>query len=306
MRFTEEEKLTIMAEGEKTGVKTVCAKYAISDQTYRDWRYKALGIKPRKHLSSAKRLRVLREGEKNGVRVACAKYGISDQTYRVWRYEAQGIKPRKHFSLRKKLKILEEGCRKGIYRTCAAYHIDPVTYYNWKRRFGFTKSPKAGGWPKKQLSRTEKLRILEEGYQNGINQVCTVHRIHPMTYYRWKKALGYSKSRRRGRSRRFSREEVLAIVKEAEETSTKAVCEKYKISPSRYTVLHYEVTGIPLVKRFSLEEKRRILEEGYQNGIYRVCNARQIHPTTTYYYWKKCWATPSADYRPKRGDPDRQ
>ena len=30
MPFTEEEKLTIIAEGEKTGVKTVCAKYDIS------------------------------------------------------------------------------------------------------------------------------------------------------------------------------------------------------------------------------------------------------------------------------------
>jgi hypothetical protein len=61
MRFTEEEKLTISAEDERTGVKTVCATYDISDQTYRDWRYRALGIKPRKHLSSAKRLRVLKK-----------------------------------------------------------------------------------------------------------------------------------------------------------------------------------------------------------------------------------------------------
>jgi transposase-like protein len=41
MRFTEEEKLTIIAEGENTGVKTVCAKYDIGDQTYRNWRYEA-------------------------------------------------------------------------------------------------------------------------------------------------------------------------------------------------------------------------------------------------------------------------
>jgi len=34
MRFTEEEKLTILAEGEKTGVKTVCAKYDINTQSY--------------------------------------------------------------------------------------------------------------------------------------------------------------------------------------------------------------------------------------------------------------------------------
>jgi hypothetical protein len=68
-RFSEKEKLAIVKEGEKTGVKIVCAKYDISDQTYRDWRYKALGIKPRKHISSAKRLRVLREGERNGVTI---------------------------------------------------------------------------------------------------------------------------------------------------------------------------------------------------------------------------------------------
>jgi transposase-like protein len=182
--------------------------------------------------SKKEKLAIVKEGEKTGVEAVCAKYDISDQSYRLWRYKALGIQP------------------------------------------------------KKQLSCTEKLRILEEGYNNGVNRVCAVHRIDPMTYCRWKKALGYSKSRRRGRPRRFSREEVLAIVKEAEKTSTKAVCEKYKISPSRYSVWHYEVTGIPLLKRFSLEEKRRILEEGYQNGIYRVCNARQIHPTT-YYYWKK-------------------
>jgi transposase-like protein len=185
MRFTEEEKLTIIAEGEKTGVKIVCAKYDIGDQTYRKWRHKALGIKPRKHLSSAKRLRVLREGEKNGVRAACAKYGISDQTYRVWRYEAQGLKPRKHFSLRKKLKILEEGCRKGIYRTCAAYHIDPVTYYNWKRRFGFTKSPKAGR--PRRFSKEQELDIVLEGEKNGLKAVCTKYRISDQTYRLWRR-----------------------------------------------------------------------------------------------------------------------
>jgi transposase-like protein len=92
-RFSEKEKLTIIAEGEKSGVKSVCAKYDISDQIYRKWRYKAVKIKPRKHLSSAKRLRVLREAEKNGVRAVCAKYGISEQTYRLWRYKYSGQAP---------------------------------------------------------------------------------------------------------------------------------------------------------------------------------------------------------------------
>jgi transposase-like protein len=64
MRFSEEEKLTIIAEGEKNGVRAVCAKYGISDDTYRRWRYKALGIRPKRHFSLEKRLRVLKEGQK--------------------------------------------------------------------------------------------------------------------------------------------------------------------------------------------------------------------------------------------------
>src|SRR5215469_8214464 len=94
-RFTQEERLAIVKEGEKDGINAVCAKYGISDQSYRLWRYQASGIQPRKHLSSAKRLQILREGEKNGVRAVCAKYGITYQTYRVWRYKAAGIQPRR-------------------------------------------------------------------------------------------------------------------------------------------------------------------------------------------------------------------
>ena len=149
MRFTEEEKLTIVAEGEKTGVKSVCAKY-----------------------------------------------DISDQTYRVWRYKAHGLKPRKHFSLKKKLKILEEGVRYGVYRTCAAHHIDPVTYYNWKRRFGFTKSPIRLGRPNR-FSEEEKLAILEEGYENGIPRTCNAYGISLTTYYNWKRRSGLELTNRR-------------------------------------------------------------------------------------------------------------
>jgi transposase-like protein len=184
-RFSEKEKLTIIAEGEKSGVKTVCAKYDISDRTYRKWRYKAQGIKPRKPLSSAKRLRVLREGEKNGVRGVCAKYGISEGTYRVWRYEAQGIKPRKHFSLGEKLRILDEGCRKGIYRTCAAYRIHPVTYYNWKRKLGYTKRPPRPGRPRR-FSKEKELTIILEGERSGIKTVCAKYAISDQTYRLWR------------------------------------------------------------------------------------------------------------------------
>jgi transposase-like protein len=148
----------------------VCAKYGINDETYRRWHYKALGIQPKRPFSLENRLRVLKEGQKAGVKAVCAKYGISDQTYRVWRYKAQGIKPRKHLSLKKRLKILEEGARDGVYRTCAAYHINPTTYYNWRHKLGFTKLPRRG----RPERFSEKLAILEKGYDNGIPRICTV------------------------------------------------------------------------------------------------------------------------------------
>jgi transposase-like protein len=195
MRFSEEEKLTIIAEGEKDGARAVCAKYGINDETYRRWRYKVPGIQPKRPFSLEKRLRVLREGQQIGVKAVCAKYGISDQTFRICRYKAQGIKPRKHFSLKKKLKILEEGIRDGIPRTCAAYHISPFTYYSWARKLGFTKLPKRGR--PGRFSEEEKLAILKEGYENGIPRTCSVYGISYPTYYYWRRRLGYCRSPRR-------------------------------------------------------------------------------------------------------------
>src|SRR5215831_6369482 len=93
-RFSEEEKLAIVKEGEKNGVKAVCAKYGINDATYRRWRYRALGIQPRRRFSLEQRLRVLETGQKAGIKAVCAKYGINDETYRAWRYKALGIQPR--------------------------------------------------------------------------------------------------------------------------------------------------------------------------------------------------------------------
>jgi transposase-like protein len=46
--LVKKKKLAIVKEGEKTGVEAVCAKYDITDQSYRFWRYKALGIGPKK------------------------------------------------------------------------------------------------------------------------------------------------------------------------------------------------------------------------------------------------------------------
>jgi transposase-like protein len=66
-RFSEEDKLAIVEEGEKHGAKVVCAKYGFSDSTYRLWRYKAKGIQPRKWRSPEEKLRILEESYQNGI-----------------------------------------------------------------------------------------------------------------------------------------------------------------------------------------------------------------------------------------------
>jgi transposase-like protein len=94
----------------------------------------------------------------------------------------------------------------------------------------------------------------------------------------------------------------------SEKTSTKAVCEKYRISHSHYSRLRYQVTGVRLEKSFSPEEKLRILEEGYQNGILRTCNGYGI-TMTSYYHWKskfKFDKSPSTFVLRGRTSPDRQ
>ncbi len=77
-----------------------------------------------------------------------------------------------------------------------------------------------------------------------------------------------------GRPRRFGEEETPAIIKEAEKTGVKAVCEKYKFSPQSYSSWRYEVTGIRLKKQFPVEEKLKIPEEGawgrYPPGLHRL------------------------------------
>jgi transposase-like protein len=66
-RFSEKQKLAILKEGEKTSVEAVCAKYGISDQTYRLWRYKAVGIQSRKQFSEEEKRQILEEGYQNGI-----------------------------------------------------------------------------------------------------------------------------------------------------------------------------------------------------------------------------------------------
>jgi transposase-like protein len=82
-RFSEKEKLAILREGEKNGVRAVCEKYGISDQTYRLWRYKAAGIQPRKQFSEEEKLRILEEGYQNGISRVCNAYQIDLTTSRA-------------------------------------------------------------------------------------------------------------------------------------------------------------------------------------------------------------------------------
>src|SRR6516162_645703 len=84
-RFTEKEKLAILKEGEKNGVKAVCAKYGVSDQTYRVWRYKTKGIEHKKQFSIKKKREILEQGFQNGIEQVCAAYRISPRTYYRWK-----------------------------------------------------------------------------------------------------------------------------------------------------------------------------------------------------------------------------
>ena len=151
MRFTEEEKLKIIAEGQKAGVKAICAKYDVSDQTYRAWRYKAQGIKPRKLFSLKKKLKILEEGVRDGISQTCAAYHISPFTYYRWRQKLGFTKlPRRgrpgRFSEEEKLAILKEASQNGVSRVCAAYGVHPQTYYYWKsHKLGFIKLPRRAG-----------------------------------------------------------------------------------------------------------------------------------------------------------------
>jgi transposase-like protein len=280
-RFSEKEKLAILKEGEGNGVNAVCAQYGMSDQT---WRYKAHGVRPRKHFSLKNKLKILEEGARNGIYRTCAANHISRPTYYNWRHKLGFTKlPRRgrlaRFNEEEKLAILREGEKIGVKAVCAKYAISDQNWRRWRYKI-------KGIEPKKQFSIEKKREILEEGFQNGIERVCAAYRIHSKTYYSWKRKLGFTKSPpRQCRPRRFTKEQVLAMAREVEKTSTKAVCEKYGISHSHYSRLRYQVTGVRLKKSFSPEEKLRILEEGYQNGILRTCNAYGI-TMTSYYHWK--------------------
>jgi transposase-like protein len=84
-RFNEEQKLAILKEGEKNGVKAVCAKYDTSTQSYRLWRYKAQGTKRRKCFAFEKKIRILEERYLKGIQQVCNAYRINPTTYYYWK-----------------------------------------------------------------------------------------------------------------------------------------------------------------------------------------------------------------------------
>jgi transposase-like protein len=83
--FNEEQKLAIPKEGEKNGVKAVRAKYDISTQSYRLWRYKAQEPSPKKYFPVENKRRILEEGCLKGIQQVCNAYRINPTTYYYWK-----------------------------------------------------------------------------------------------------------------------------------------------------------------------------------------------------------------------------
>ena len=116
--YSQEERVAILKEGEKTSFNAVRAKYNISPQTYRRWRYMARGIKPKpaRHFPDRRKLQILEEGYQNGIGVACKRRGIDPSVYFYWKHKFSFTKSRPRclhtfprFSTEQKLAILKEG-----------------------------------------------------------------------------------------------------------------------------------------------------------------------------------------------------
>ena len=112
--FYPRKKLAILKEGEKNGVSSVCAKYGISDQSYRAWRYQASGIQPRKQFSTEEKLQILEEAYQNGIEQVCAAYRISPRTYYRWKKLDFTKSLRRSFTEKEQLLIVEDAIRNGI------------------------------------------------------------------------------------------------------------------------------------------------------------------------------------------------
>ena len=108
----------------------MCAKYGISDQTYRVWRYRANGIKPKRQCSREEKLEILEEGYQNGICRVCAAHGIDPGTYYYWKRKFRYTKsPRrlgtpKRFDKEERLAVVKEGTSNGSHGGVFAYPKD--------------------------------------------------------------------------------------------------------------------------------------------------------------------------------------
>src|SRR5262249_26912081 len=196
-RIKQEERLAIVQEGEKTSFNAVCAKYNISPQTYRRWRYAARGIKPKpsRHFSPQQKLEILEEGYQRGIGVACKRWGINPAVYHYWKHKFHYTKSRPRclhthprFSTEKKLAILKEGESTSASAVVRKYGFHSDTYAVWRYRL-------KGIPPKKRIKdRRWMLKILEDGAKYNVARTCAKHGISKTTYRRFKRRLGFKKS----------------------------------------------------------------------------------------------------------------
>src|SRR5215831_15819108 len=161
-RFTEKEKLAILKEGEKNGVKAVCAKYGVSEQTYRVWRYKTRGIEHKKQFSIKKKREILEQGFQNGIEQVCAAYRISPRTYYRWRKLDFTKSLRRSFTEKEQLLIVKDAIRDGISRASRKHKVNGAKVRGWAQQLGL-QIPRAAG----RFTAQEKLRI-----RNGTGVTC--------------------------------------------------------------------------------------------------------------------------------------
>ena len=149
-RFTEKEKLAILKEGEKNGVKAVCAKYGVSDQTYRVWRYKTKGIEHKKQFSIKKKREILEQGFQNGIEQVCAAYRISPRTYYRWKKLDFTKSLRRSFTEKEQLLIVKDAIRDGISKASRKHKVNGAKVRGWAQQLGLQIPRAAAGSPRRR------------------------------------------------------------------------------------------------------------------------------------------------------------
>src|SRR6516164_8991904 len=138
-----------------------------------------------------------------------------------------------------------------LLKASRKHKVNGAKVRGWAQQLGL-QIPRAAG----RFTAQEKLRILEEGYQNGISRVCNAYQIDPRTYYHWKRVLGYSKNLS------FTEGERRVIVNEAIRDGIIRASDKHQLY--RGTIRRWARRlglAIPWRSRLNTQEKRAILKE---------------------------------------------